>query len=98
MSWPLKTKLLKELSKPGHKGFSIGSREEFPQAPTVTQNRKSNLGWVELSELDVVRHFTRLSQFNYSIDGGFYPLGSCTMKYNPRVNEATASDPAFLHL
>ncbi len=44
----------------------------------------------ELSELDVIRHFTRLSQWNYSIDTGFYPLGSCTMKYNPRVNEEVA--------
>jgi len=44
----------------------------------------------EVSELDVVRHFTRLSQWNYSIDTGFYPLGSCTMKYNPKVNEEVA--------
>lgn len=44
----------------------------------------------EVSELDVIRHFTRLSQWNYSIDTGFYPLGSCTMKYNPKVNEEVA--------
>ena len=44
----------------------------------------------ELAELDVVRHFTRLSQWNYGIDSGFFPLGSCTMKYNPKVNEAVA--------
>jgi glycine dehydrogenase subunit 2 len=50
----------------------------------------------ELSELDVVRHFTHLSKLNYSIDGGFYPLGSCTMKYNPRINEVTARMPGFL--
>jgi glycine dehydrogenase subunit 2 len=49
----------------------------------------------EMSELDVIRHFTRLSQLNYSIDTGFYPLGSCTMKYNPKVNEETARLPGF---
>jgi glycine dehydrogenase subunit 2 len=51
-----------------------------------------------MSELDVVRHFTRLSTLNYSIDGGFYPLGSCTMKYNPRINEVTAADPNFIDM
>ncbi len=49
----------------------------------------------ELSELQVVRHFTRLSQRNYSIDGGMYPLGSCTMKYNPKLHEKIAADPAW---
>jgi glycine dehydrogenase subunit 2 len=49
----------------------------------------------ELAELDVVRHFVRLSQLNHSIDTGFYPLGSCTMKYNPKVNEDTARLPGF---
>jgi glycine dehydrogenase subunit 2 len=51
-----------------------------------------------MHELQAVRHFTRLSYMNYSIDSGMYPLGSCTMKYNPRVNEATASLSGFLHL
>src|SRR5205085_12277567 len=45
-------------------------------------------GMPELSEVDVIRHFTRLSTWNYCIDHGLYPLGSCTMKYNPRINEA----------
>ncbi|MCW5947011.1 MAG: aminomethyl-transferring glycine dehydrogenase subunit GcvPB [Fimbriimonadales bacterium] len=49
----------------------------------------------EVGELEVVRHFTNLSHRNYGIDTGFYPLGSCTMKYNPRVNEAVASNPSF---
>ena len=52
----------------------------------------------EVSEPDVVRHFTRLSQWNYAIDTGFYPLGSCTMKYNPKVNEAMARLPGFAQL
>ncbi len=49
----------------------------------------------EVSEVDVVRHYTRLSQWNYGVDLGFYPLGSCTMKYNPKVNEDAASLPGF---
>lgn len=49
----------------------------------------------EVGELEVVRHFTNLSQINYGIDTGFYPLGSCTMKYNPRINEKTAALPGF---
>ena len=52
----------------------------------------------ELSELDVVRHFTHLSQKNYSIDSGFYPLGSCTMKYNPRINEVVARLKGFARI
>ena len=52
----------------------------------------------ELSELDVVRHFAELSRRNYSVDAGFYPLGSCTMKYNPKVNERIAADPGFASL
>ena len=49
----------------------------------------------ELSEVDVVRHFTRLSTWNYGVDSGFYPLGSCTMKYNPKVNEIAARIPGL---
>lgn len=52
----------------------------------------------ELSEVDVVRHFTHLSTFNYGVDTGFYPLGSCTMKYNPKVNEMLARLPGFTDL
>ncbi len=52
-------------------------------------------GFPEVSEVGIVRHFTRLSQWNFSIDHGFYPLGSCTMKYNPKVNEDIAQNPAL---
>ena len=52
-------------------------------------------GLPELSEVDVVRHYTRLSQLNYGVDSGFYPLGSCTMKYNPKINETVARYPGF---
>jgi glycine dehydrogenase subunit 2 len=49
----------------------------------------------DLSEVEVVRHYTRLSQWNFGVDSGMYPLGSCTMKYNPKVNEKQASRPGF---
>jgi len=57
--------------------------------------RKDLEGFPEVSEVEVVRHFTRLSQWNYGVDAGFYPLGSCTMKYNPKVNEEVARLPGF---
>ncbi len=59
---------------------------------------RDDLHLPEVSELDLVRHFTNLSQINYGIDTGFYPLGSCTMKYNPRINERVASLPGFTHI
>ena len=52
----------------------------------------------ELSEVDVVRHYTRLSTWNFGLDTGMYPLGSCTMKYNPKINEAMAALPGFANL
>jgi glycine dehydrogenase subunit 2 len=62
------------------------------------ENLRRSLPLPEVSELDVVRHFTHLSHRNYSIDGGLYPLGSCTMKYNPKVNEKTAAIAGFASL
>lgn len=95
--WPLRTKLSRELSSPGRQGFSL-PKNRFAAGSTTGVFRKTKIDLPELSELDVVRHFTRLSTLNYSIDTGFYPLGSCTMKYNPRINEATAGDPNFTRL
>jgi glycine dehydrogenase subunit 2 len=60
--------------------------------------KKESLPLPNVSEIQVVRHFTNLSQLNYSVDNGFYPLGSCTMKYNPKINEKIASHPYFLNL
>jgi glycine dehydrogenase subunit 2 len=57
--------------------------------------RKDVEGIPNLTEPQVIRHYTRLSTWNYSLDGGFYPLGSCTMKYNPKINEAVAAMPGF---
>jgi glycine dehydrogenase subunit 2 len=100
VGWPLRANLLPEESQKGHTGFSLPKGDFAGAADPVegAQKRKLALDLPEMSELAVVRHFTRLSHLNYSIDGGFYPLGSCTMKYNPRVNEATASHPGFLRL
>ena len=52
-------------------------------------------GFGQISEAECVRHYTRLSTLNFDIDRGMYPLGSCTMKHNPRLNEVVAADPAF---
>jgi len=60
--------------------------------------RRDLEGFPELSEIDVVRHFTRLSQWNYGVDSGLYPLGSCTMKYNPKVNEEVARMVGFAQI
>ncbi|MFI3271217.1 MAG: aminomethyl-transferring glycine dehydrogenase subunit GcvPB [Pseudomonadota bacterium] len=83
-----------------------GRSASLPSAPKKTASdfipegllRKSPLRLPELSELDVVRHFTKLSHLNYSVDGNFYPLGSCTMKYNPKFMEQVASLPGFTRL
>lgn len=83
-----------EISVAGRKGLTYPA-SDVPQAPLPEGLTRSELPLPELSEMDVVRHFTRLSQLNYSIDTGFYPLGSCTMKYNPKINEETARLPGF---
>jgi len=68
------------------------------QALPVSLLRKEQPRLPELAEVDVVRHYTRLSQLNYGVDTGFYPLGSCTMKYNPKLNEDAANLPGFTDL
>lgn len=60
--------------------------------------RKGEIGLPDLNESQVVRHFTSLSRKNYGVDDGIYPLGSCTMKYNPRINEGIAKDPSFMKI
>ena len=85
--------LLCDLSVPGR----IGVRFPEPDVPLteLPKLRREDLPLSELSEVDVVRHFTRLSKMNYCIDIGMYPLGSCTMKYNPKINEETARLAGF---
>ncbi len=85
-----------ELSSPGRAGVRFPT-PDVPLAPLPQAFLRDDLPLPELSELDVVRHFTHLSSQNYSIDKGFYPLGSCTMKYNPKVNEEVARLSGFAH-
>lgn len=86
--------LLCELSVPGRRAIRY-PEPDVPKSDLPAGFIREDLPMPELSELDVVRHFTRLSHLNYSIDSGMYPLGSCTMKYNPRVNEETARLAGF---
>ena len=79
-----------DLSRPGRIGCTLPPLD-VPEAPLPEAAlRRDDLTLPELSQLEVVRYFTRMSQRNYSIDTGFYPLGSCSMKYNPRLNEDVA--------
>ena len=83
--------LVFEMGSPGRKAYSL-SPCDVPEVEIETllppkQIRQAIDELPELSELDVVRHYTRLSQWNFNIDTNFYPLGSCTMKYNPKINE-----------
>jgi glycine cleavage system P protein (glycine dehydrogenase) subunit 2 len=86
--------LLFEKSSPGKKGYQLPALDVPPADPRSAlgaANVRSEIdGFPEVSEVEVIRHFTRLSTWNYAIDLGLYPLGSCTMKYNPRVNELVA--------
>lgn len=90
-------RLIFELSKPGRCGYSLPENrwkhtpEELPDA----LKRGEDARLPEVSELDVVRHYTNLSNMNFGVDTGFYPLGSCTMKYNPKINEEMAALPGF---
>jgi len=86
--------LLWEKGSTGRIGFSLPRRDVDPVAVDKTV-AGSGPDFPDLSELDVVRHFTRLSQWNFGVDSGMYPLGSCTMKYNPKTNERQASLPGF---
>ena len=86
--------LLLEISSPGKSGYQLPELDVPPvdpaQALGAANTRAEIEGFPEVSEVDAIRHFTRLSTWNYSIDLGMYPLGSCTMKYNPRINEQVA--------
>ncbi|GFZ83589.1 glycine dehydrogenase (aminomethyl-transferring) [Elstera cyanobacteriorum] len=86
--------LIFELGQPGRLGVDL---PDAPQAPNRLGGlaRRGGIGLPDLAEPQVVRHFTRLSQKNYGIDSGFFPLGSCTMKHNPRLNERMARLPGF---
>jgi glycine dehydrogenase subunit 2 len=86
--------LLWEKGVKGRQGFSLPVRDVNP-APIAEALVGEAPDFPDLSELDVVRHFTRLSQWNFGVDTGMYPLGSCTMKYNPKINEYLATLEGF---
>lgn len=90
--------LIFELSKKGRKGYSL-PKNEFQQY-NIPENikRQSDTILPEVDEQTVVRHYTNMSNNNFGVDTGFYPLGSCTMKYNPKINEESANHPDFQHL
>jgi glycine dehydrogenase subunit 2 len=92
-------KLIFEKSVPGRRGVHL-DRSDVPTSINLDKKllREKDVRLAELSELDVVRHFTELSRRNYGVDTNFYPLGSCTMKYNPKVTELIGSYPGFANL
>jgi glycine dehydrogenase subunit 2 len=94
--------LIFEITKPGRVGYSLPEMD----IPTVELEQLLPEGYIreeepelpEVFELDIMRHYTALSNRNHGIDSGFYPLGSCTMKYNPKINENVARFPGFAHI
>lgn len=86
--------LLWERGKTGRMGFSL-PRRDVPETQLPDELAGEGPDFPDLSEVEVVRHFTRLSQWNFGVDTGMYPLGSCTMKYNPKTNERQAALPGF---
>jgi glycine dehydrogenase subunit 2 len=86
----------RQLSRPGRLAITLPAPDVPESSEAIPADlRREALPLPELSQLDVVRHFTRLSQLNWSIDTHMYPLGSCTMKLNPKVNDAVAALPGF---
>ena len=94
--------LIFEITKEGRVGYSLPEID----VPEINAEdlfggdyiRKNEPALPEVSELDIMRHYTALSRRNHGVDSGFYPLGSCTMKYNPKVNEAIVRLPGFSHI
>src|SRR6266571_3874564 len=96
------TPLIFEQGSPGRTGASL-PRQDVPDRDPAADWGKELARAVpahlpEVSEVEVTRHYTRLSRWNYAIDIGLYPLGSCTMKYNPKINEQAARIPGFAAL
>lgn len=101
MNRKLYDRLIFEISKPGRKGYKLPDNHLPDCIGSIDDRllRHSPARLPETDELSVVRHYTNMSTNNFGVDTGFYPLGSCTMKYNPKINEQIASDPdiASLH-
>ncbi|MGD6876626.1 aminomethyl-transferring glycine dehydrogenase subunit GcvPB [Bacillus infantis] len=94
--------LIFEISKPGRTGYSLPELDvpEVDLAELLPEGylREEEPELPEVSELDIMRHYTALSKRNHGVDSGFYPLGSCTMKYNPKINENVARFNGFAHI
>lgn len=97
MSFITETEIIYEKSKPERRGYRL-PENDVPEEKLPVEFLRDSLLLPEVSELDVVRHFTRLSQKNYAVDLMFYPLGSCTMKYNPKINEDVIRFDGFSNL
>lgn len=90
--------LIFELSVEGRKGYSLPKNQFGNYQLPEEARRKAELELPQCDELTVVRHYTNLSANNFGVDNGFYPLGSCTMKYNPKINEEMAAMPQFQNI
>lgn len=94
--------LIFEISKPGRIGYSLPEIDvpetDIDRLLPEDYIRTKEPELPEVSELDIIRHYTALSKRNHGVDSGFYPLGSCTMKYNPKINEDVARLPGFAHI
>ncbi|HEY68843.1 MAG TPA: glycine dehydrogenase subunit 2 [Thermoflexia bacterium] len=89
--------LIFEISRPGRCAVAL-PEPDVPLSDLPEGLVRDDLPLPEVSEVDLTRHYTHLSQMNYGVDTGFYPLGSCTMKYNPKINEEVARLSGFVHL
>jgi len=90
--------LIFELSQEGRKGYSLPKNRFGNYEIPAELRRKEDAALPECDEMTVVRHYTNLSANNFGVDNGFYPLGSCTMKYNPKIDEEMAALPQFANL
>ncbi|MGB3368410.1 MAG: aminomethyl-transferring glycine dehydrogenase subunit GcvPB [Acidaminobacteraceae bacterium] len=95
-------KMIFEISTPGRKAYSLPELDvkavDISSVIPAKFLRTQEVDFPEVSEIDVIRHYTNLSHMNYGVDTGFYPLGSCTMKYNPKINEDAAGIGSLTHL
>jgi glycine dehydrogenase subunit 2 len=95
---PTQRGTIKDLSRPGRRAFSLPALDVPEAGIPQDQLRIAPPGLPEVVERDIVSHYTRLSQQNYGVDTGMYPLGSCSMKYNPKIAESAAALPGFARL
>lgn len=98
MNHKLYSNLIFELSHPGRRGYSLPKNQFGHHEIPAELKRTADAELPECDEMTVVRHYTNHSGNNFGVDNGFYPLGSCTMKYNPPINEEIAAHPAFANL